>query len=258
MNTPERLTKEEARARLIAIDADPDAIDWDNVRAELTGAEAEAAAHPDLAKGLPVEKTLAILRAHVAYLDAASEMAGRDVTHIAPPPGKSTTGGDARAALLDAAYAALAALKRCEAAMAEHESADIGTDLAMPLSFLRATVRGAIGMIEGRLPLVERTPETVLRAMERACGLASVDAWRAFYQAQRAQCRAGTAEAAQAVRVAHAEGTAADLRHAFVGAELARCLEDGPDYEATVVEPMASDYLRRLDGSTPLDAPPLG
>lgn len=106
MNIPKKLTKEEARARLTAIDADPDAIDWGNVRAELAGAEAEAAAHPDLVKGLPVEKTLTILRAHVAYLNAASETDGGDVTYIvwtAPEPEAGLPGDRAEVSMFVAA-----------------------------------------------------------------------------------------------------------------------------------------------------------
>lgn len=229
MNIPERLTKEEARAWLIALDADPVAVDWGNVRAVLAAAEKEAAEHPELVKGLPVEKTLAILRAHVAYLDAADDGV-RDVTYIvwtapepeaglsgeraevhlfganaeddasvrkglaetfgwiwglaakhvhveaaeepaaanvtASPPDKPTTGGGARAAMLAAAHDALAALKRFGAAMEEHEDAAMtGDGVADYVAYLRAGFAGVVGMIEGRLPPVERTPEVVLRAM---------------------------------------------------------------------------------------------
>lgn len=232
MNIPEKLTKEEARVRLTAIDADPDAIDWGNVRAELAGAEAEAAAHPDLVKGLPVEKTLAILRAHVAYLDAASEAADSDVS--------ARVDGGARTALLDAAHDALAALKRFEAVMAEHEDAWIGATLALPLMAIRSSVNGTLGMIEGRLPPVERTPETVLRSMLRVYEAAELDAVMRGVGGEMVACFRGRI---QDIREALA-------CHVVHGAD--------PSIHCVMHVLVSRDYEARLRGDRPLDAPPMG
>lgn len=133
----------------------------------------------------------------------------------------------ARAALLAAACAALAALKSFEAVMAEHESAPVG-DIARPIAFLRGAVGGMIGMIEGRLPPVERTPEVGTSYTRAALAAAVDDAHGALHEADALLLGRVVAEGTtDAMRRAHEA-----LHNVGAGQERIACATPDPEAQA--------------------------
>lgn len=148
----------------------------------------------------------------------------------------------ARATLLGAAHDAVAALKRFETVMVEHEEAWIGATTALPLIAIRSRLEGTADFMAGRLPPVDRTPEVVLRAMLRAYEEALLVAHAAYMGGDR------TFEAARKV-----DRLAADT--AAVRGACAWVISGHADVDLR--EHRLDDYEARLDGSTPLDAPPM-
>lgn len=124
----------------------------------------------------------------------------------------------------------------------------------MSLSFIRGTVRGAVGMIEGRLPPVDRTPEVVLRAMLRAYEAATFDACLAYF---RAEDSGSHEERARHERARFLHRQCDVIRREAAG--VAAGYPDPVDFDAAgeTSERLMADYEARLRGDRPLDAPPM-